>query len=70
MLCSQLTEAVEYLHAEANILHNDIKGNNVLKQVSVGFGKATKVVNAKRYKLTMFEKRTTFRSILTLLLKL
>ena len=30
MLCSQLTEAVDYLHAEANILHNDIKGDNVL----------------------------------------
>lgn len=70
MLCSQLTEAVDYLHGEANILHNDIKGDNVLitqsssqaidckfQVVLVDFGKATKVVNAKRYKLTAFEKK-------------
>ena len=83
MLCSQLTEAVDYLHAEADILHNDIKGDNVLitqsssqsedckfQVVLVDFGKATKVVNAKQYKLTVFEKRSTFRSIHTLLLRL
>ena len=30
MLCSQLTETVDYLHAEPNIQHNGIKGDNVL----------------------------------------
>ena len=61
MLCSQLTEAVDYLHAELNILHNVIKGDNVLitqsssqpmdckfQVVLIDFGKVTKVVNAKR----------------------
>lgn len=30
ILCSQLLEAVDYLHCEAHLLHNDIKEDNVL----------------------------------------
>ena len=29
-LCAKLLEALTYLHEEVNILHNDIKLNNVL----------------------------------------
>ena len=74
MLCSKLTEVVNYLHVEPNILHNGIKGDNVLitqsssqpmdckfQVVLLDFGKVTKVVNAKRYKLTAFEKREYFQ---------
>jgi len=30
ILCSQLVEAVKYLHCKVNVLHNDIKGDNIL----------------------------------------
>ena len=30
MLCTQLLEAVRYLHEDANVIHNDLKCNNVI----------------------------------------
>ena len=58
VLCSQLMNAVEYLHHSAHLLHNNIKGDNVLltdavlvchavcnhQVVLVDFGKATAVI--------------------------
>ena len=35
-LCAQLLEALAYLHEEVNILHNDIKLNNILIAKSGG----------------------------------
>ena len=66
-LCAQLLEAIKYLHEEANILHNDIKPNNVLvaqsngdqfhyQVVLIDFGKATSIEESKRYHLTGIEK--------------
>ena len=72
MLCSQLLEAVSYLHTEVCILHNDIKIDNVLitnsitlptgyQIVLIDFGKATRFKDAKRYNLSIFERREYFR---------
>ena len=81
-LCTQLTETIDYLHTEVNVLHNDIKGDNVLitessqvedckfQVVVVDFGKSTIFTDAKQYKLTEFKKGSIFRNILTLLLRL
>ena len=60
-LCAQLLEALTYLHEDMNILHNDIKLNNVLivksadcsqyQAVLIDFGKATLANESKRYNL-------------------
>ena len=58
--------AHKYLHEEANVLHNDIKPNNVLVAQSNGdhckyqvilidFGKATSIQDSKRYHLNVIE---------------
>lgn len=69
ILCAQLMEVMHYLHEEVGILHNDIKGDNVLlaralkpevdclyQIVLIDFGKATKISDSKRYHLTAIEK--------------
>lgn len=69
ILCGQLFEAVAYLHNEKNILHNDIKVNNILitssvtyqQIVLVDFGKAIHMKNAKRYSLSEYERREYIR---------
>ena len=74
-LCAQLLEAMKYLHEEANILHNDIKSNNVLvaqsngdqfhyQVVLIDFGKATSIEESKRYHLTGIEKIEIFLIII------
>ena len=66
-LCAQLLEAIKYLHEEVNILHNDIKPNNVIvtqsnedqcqyQVVLIDFGKATSMQESKRYHLSGVEK--------------
>ena len=65
--CVQLVEAVRYLHFEVDMLHNDIKPDNVLlsdmykrsdsdeqplRVILTDFGKATSIHNGKRYHLT------------------
>ena len=73
ILCAQLMEVLRYLHEEVGILHNDIKGDNVLLSsalnpedcqyqiVLIDFGKATKVRESKRYHLTSVEKSEYIR---------
>lgn len=69
ILCSQLVEAVRYLQKEVGIIHNDLKGDNVLitklpvvmtasdfQIVVVDFGKATKISDGKKYSLSFSEK--------------
>ena len=65
-VCMQLSEAVRYLHFDVEMLHNDIKPDNVLLSnthrklnesqipfvVLSDFGKATSVNSGKRYNLT------------------
>lgn len=63
-MCTQLLEAIKYLHEEVSILHNDIKPNNIViakslpliskdvceyQVVLLDFGKATKKDESKRY---------------------
>lgn len=66
-LCAQLLEALAYLHEEVNILHNDIKLNNVLiaqsgndnlqyQAVLIDFGIATLANKSKRYNLSGMER--------------
>lgn len=68
-ICAQLMEAIDYLHEEACILHNDITTSNILltdslteKQDSfiqiiiIDFGKATAVKNNRKYHLSDVEK--------------
>lgn len=72
ILCAQLVEAFVYLHTEVNILHNDLKGDNVLlttaqqanrdflsdfQIVVIDFGKATRKNEGKRYSLSFSEKK-------------
>ena len=63
---TQLLEAINYLHEEAKILHNDIKCNNILvaqsfsasenyQIVLIDFGKATSISESKRYHLNSIE---------------
>ena len=66
ILCSQLMSAVEYLHHSAHLLHNDIKGDNVLltdavmvnpsvsnhQVVLIDFGKATPIHSGRLYRLS------------------
>ena len=69
-MCTQLLEAIKYLHEEVSILHNDIKMNNILiaksldlsssdlcdyQVVLIDFGKATKLSEGKRYHLSGVE---------------
>jgi len=51
LVCAQISEAVRYLHFDVDILHNDIKPDNILLKrqkvehysaVLIDFGKATK----------------------------
>ena len=61
-LCAEVLEALTYLHEEVNILHNDIKLNNVLiakstdcsqyQAVLIDFGKAAFANESKHYKLS------------------
>ena len=69
IMCTQLLEAVDYLHCTAFILHNDIKTDNILinklstpictrsdcTAVLIDFGKATMASQGKRYRLTLQE---------------
>ena len=71
MICAQLTEAVHYLHENVNILHNDLKCNNVLicdglateedmcdayvQIIVIDFGKATCIDSGKTYRLNDVE---------------
>lgn len=69
-VCTQIFEAVNYLHDEVNVLHNDIKLNNIImaekEQVTsaslsynivlIDFGKATEVSSGRRYNLSEPEK--------------
>ena len=69
LLCAQLLEAIAYLHEEVNVLHNDIKADNILvaqsllsaedsyQVVLIDFCKATKRSESKRYHLSDLEKR-------------
>ena len=65
MFGTQLVEAVQYLHMEVDVLHNDITSNNILVThnkdnyhiVLVDFGKATKLAEAKIYHLTEAEQQ-------------
>ena len=63
--CSQLVEAVSYLHDDVLILHNDIKTNNILlsedQVVLTDFGKATSVSSGRRYNLSVSEKAQCLR---------
>lgn len=62
LVCAQLMEALLYLHDTAEVLHNDIKSDNILitktssysecQIVFVDFGKATTLSGAKRYHLS------------------
>lgn len=79
ILCAQLMEALHYLHEEVNILHNDIKGDNVLlasalkpeedcqyQIVLIDFGKATKINQSKHYVNLLHSKKVNiFASTLT-----
>lgn len=72
ILCSELVEAVRYLHDDAEIVHNDLKSDNVILSESftqqaihslldfqivvVDFGKATEKANGHRYNLNLTEK--------------
>lgn len=59
--CAQLMEAVQYLHHEVEILHNDITTNNIVIEkdhiVLIDFSKATKLSEAKHYQLGETEKQ-------------
>lgn len=68
-LCAQLIEAVHYLHEEVGILHNDIKGDNILlaqtlkpeeecqcQVVLIDYGKSTTIADSRRYDLTAYER--------------
>ena len=60
--CSQLVEAVSYLHDDVHILPNDIKTNNILlsehQVVLTDFGK---VSSGRRYNLSVSEKAQYLR---------
>ena len=69
VLCAQLMEVIHYLHEEVGLLHNDIKGDNVLLTQSlnpeddcqhqiilIDFGKATKIEESKCYNLSAYER--------------
>lgn len=67
-LCAQLMEVIHYLHEEVGILHNDIKGDNLVlahslqpedflyQIVLIDFGKSTKVTESVRYNLSATER--------------
>ena len=74
ILCAQIMEVIRYLHEEASILHNDIKGDNILltralqpeedcqyQIVLIDFGKAKKIAESRRYHLTLFEQSEYIR---------
>lgn len=71
-VCVQLSEAVRYLHFDVEILHNDIKPDNILLSnmhkkynqsqtplnifvILTDFGKATSVINGKKYNLSLID---------------
>lgn len=59
--CAQVVEAVQYLHDDVQILHNDITTSNIVIDgdhiVLIDFGKATEVLKAKFYSLGEAEKQ-------------
>jgi serine/threonine protein kinase len=68
-LCAQIMEALQYLHEEAGIIHNDITSSNILvtdsmtqglessiQIVLIDFGKATTVNDGRKYQLSDVEK--------------
>ena len=72
ILCSELAEAIRYLHDDVNIIHNDLKADNVVlsnsftqqalhsilnvQVVVVDFGKATEKDRGHLYTLNFHEK--------------
>ena len=63
LLCSQLLEAVAYIHDTAQILHNDIKcdilltdQDNQLQIILTDFGKATTISSGRSYHFSEQEK--------------
>ena len=74
ILCAQLMEVIRYLHEEPSILHNEIKGDNILltralqpeedcqyQIVLIDFGKAMKIAESRRYHLTLFKQSEYIR---------
>ena len=75
LLCSQLLDAIDHLHRCVGIIHNDIKGDNVLlsdiiicssqsttkyQAVLIDFGKATKAGSGRTYRSQADEIRENF----------
>lgn len=69
--CAQILEAVNYLHNQVDILHNDIKEDNIIlgqlpsnsescsanfQIVLIDFGKATNISKGKHYHLSLTER--------------
>lgn len=66
--CSQLTEAISYIHEDIQILHNDIKPDNILLSadptaadskyqiILSDFGKATSISHGRQYNVSASEK--------------
>ena len=71
--CSQLIEAISYIHEDVQILHNDIKPDNILVSVDpnssrstyqvilTDFGKATPLQHGRLYHLSESEKAQHLR---------
>ena len=65
LVCVQLAEVLSYLNNDANILHNDIKSDNILiakissvseyQVILADFGKATQRSEGKHYHLSLIE---------------
>ena len=71
ILCSELVEAIRYLHDDANVIHNDLKTDNVVlsnsftqqglhsslnvQVVVIDFGKATEKDKGRLYTLNFHE---------------
>ena len=65
-LSAQLFEGLRYIHDEANIIHNDLKTNNILLSnnegrsnvhiIIIDFGKATRAEKALLFTLSESEK--------------
>ena len=65
-LLKEIACGLEYLHNKQKIIHNDIKGDNIVlsssillstvKAIIIDFGKACDITKGKRYKLSEDEK--------------
>ena len=62
----QMLSGLDHLHSKLNILHNDLKADNIvltshsstkLKAILIDFGKACELSDGKRYSLTQQEKK-------------